>query len=237
MWIRVFKIYTIKMNVIRSFVSKVWNWQLKLRNKYYKVTLYYQRCAVTNFFTPSPQSFLRYINVLSYFQCKKRPAVSMVISKHYKLLIAFIFFRRQNTLQNGKTNRRISSNFCPAALWSVFCSHNFFFCSILAQSDDDHFCVCFPKNTVGSRYQRAVFCIEYRFGITATTVNISLLHFDRFATLIGWWFVEHYLVLFILCFRKPSSLTRSNDKNTDDSGEVSIRQIHVFYEIHAKSFE
>ena len=52
--------------------------------------------------TFATQSFLRYLNVLSYFQCDKRPAVSLVISKYDKLLIDCIYFRKQNTLWNRK---------------------------------------------------------------------------------------------------------------------------------------
>ena len=139
-----------------------------------------------NFVQPfATGSFLRYINIVSYFQCEKRPAVSLVISKHHKILIDFMFFWRQNSLQNGKTNGRISSKFWHAAL-RYFAYIILFFFSVLVQSDDDHFSVCFPKNTLNSRYQCAVFCIEHRFGKTTTTVNIWFLHFERFATLIGW---------------------------------------------------
>jgi hypothetical protein len=58
MWPSAFKTYSIKINFLQSFGSKEWNWQLKLRNKYYKTTLYYKRCAVTNLFTPLPQKFI-----------------------------------------------------------------------------------------------------------------------------------------------------------------------------------
>ena len=111
MWIRTFNKYTIKMDVFQSLGSRVWNWQLKLRKKYYEITLYYKRFVVTNLFNPSPQMFRSLYKCLSYFQRKEQPVVSFAISKHDKLLIDFMFSSRQYTLLNrGKKNGRISSN-------------------------------------------------------------------------------------------------------------------------------
>jgi len=136
MWIRDFERYIIKMNVLQAFGSKAWTWQLKLRNKHYKITLYY-KCALSQLC-----SLLRYKKFPSFYKC-----MCPTFNVRYGLLFRSLFLNitssywfyiliRQNMLCNKKW---ISPIFWSPALCKWFAHIIFSVLSIIVKSDDDQF--------------------------------------------------------------------------------------------------
>jgi len=138
-----------------------------------------------------------------------------------RTLIDFIFFRRQYPWLNSKTKGRISSNIWSVALWEIFSAKiTFYFCSatcsVLSQIWRWQMCFFHDRKAVSSRYHYAAFCCEHRFGITVTNIWVALQHFVSLTTSFRWWCVQNQMVYIPLC-GIPSSVTRSGDKNTDQS--------------------
>ena len=145
MWIRTFNKYTIKMNVLQSLGSRVWNCQLKLRKKILWNNLILQKVYRHKFVHSfATKCFLRYINACPTFNVRKSLLFRLLILNMTRCLLTLCSLAGNIRRWIGKQTDGSVPNFWSAALSKEFCSHYFLFffsapCSILAKSDDEKF--------------------------------------------------------------------------------------------------